>query len=455
MTSPLADTRVSLETLAISVVEKALRHGATAAECTISEGDEFSASVRMGEIEKLTEAGSRGAGVRVLIGLRAGSSYTSDLSPDGIEQMVNAAVALAKITSEDPFNGLPDPGDLGKLDTDLGLFSEDIERLDPKWKIEQAIAAERAALAADPRISNSEGASFDSYLGRRAFANSHGFSGSYRSSSCSLSVVPVAKSGDSMERDWWYTSGRSAARLEPAEQVGRIAAERALRRLNPRKVATQTASVIFEPRTARSMVGHIFDAASGSSVYRQASFLAGKLGETVAAPGITVIDDGTIPGLFGSSPFDDEGVISRRTAVIRDGVLNSYLLNTYTARKLNLRTTGNASRGITGNAGVGHGNLFLEAGPASPHDLIRSVEKGIYVTEMIGSGVSTVTGDYSRGAVGIWIENGELTFPVSEITIAGNLRDMLRQIEVANDLEFRGSVASPTILIREMTISGQ
>jgi len=259
-----------------------------------------------------------------------------------------------------------------------------------------------------------------------------------------------------MERDYWYTTSRFFANLESPEDVGKKAAERAIRRLNPRKVATQKAPVIFEPRTARALLGDIFDAINGSAIYRHASFLAGKLGEKVAADHVTIVDDATIPGLFGTSPFDDEGVACRRTVVIDKGVLASYLLNTYTARKLGLKTTGNASRGVTGNAGVGPGNFFLEAGKLSAGEIIASVPSGLYVTELIGGGGNTVTGDYSSGAAGLWIENGQLAYPVSEITIAGNMKQILFDIaQIGSDLEFRGSVASPTLLIREMTISGQ
>ena len=456
---------LTLEQIAADAIQQALAGGATDAECTISEGEEFSVSVRMREVENLKEAGSRGAGIRVLTGekgaQRGASSYTSDLSPEGIVKMVKAALELAKITSVDPFGGLPEPNELGKLEGDLKLYDEAIAKMTTEWKIDQALRAEQAAFDFDPRILLSEGASFDSHIGRRIFANSRGFLGSYRTSSCSLSVVPVAKedgadSHTSMERDYWHTSARSAGRLESPESVGRIAAQRAIRRLNARKVPTQKVPVIFEPRTAGHILGDIFGAVNGGAIYRHASFLAGKLGEKIAADTLTVIDDATLPGLFGSTPFDDEGVASRRTMVIERGVLKSYLLNTYSARKLNLKTTGNASRGITGNAGVGPGNFFIEAGKLAPAEIIASIPSGLYVTELIGGGANTVTGDYSSGAAGLWIENGKLTFPVSEITIAGNMQQMMQGIEhVGSDLEFRGSVAAPTILIREMTISGQ
>jgi PmbA protein len=412
--------------------------------------------VRLGEVETLTEAGSRGAGLRVLAGKRVGSAYTSDLTEDGIRRMVDSALELSTITTEDPFAGLPAEADLGSIDVDLQLFSPTVAGLSTDWKIEQAQAAEAAAFAVDKRIANSEGASFSTHLGQTVFANSLGFAGGYKTSSCSLSAVPVAKDGSSMERDFWFSIARSADKLEPADYVGRRAAERALRRLGARKAPTQKAPIIFDPRVARSLVDNLFDAVSGDAIYRGESFLANKLGQRIANENLTLIDDATLPGLFGSSPFDDEGVPSRRTVVIENGVLKSWLLNSYTARKLGMRTTGNASRGITGNASVGHGNLFLQPGDTTPDAMIGSIGNGFYVTELIGFGVNTVTGDYSRGAAGLWIENGKLAYPVSEVTIASTLQEMLNGLEtIGSDLEFRGSIASPTLLIREMTVSGQ
>ncbi len=442
--------------LARDVTARALEAGATDAECTVAEGDEFSASIRLRQVESLKEAGSRGAGLRILIGKRTGSSYTSDLSPEGIAHLVRSAIELADITSEDPHAGLPEPDEFGSLPGDLGLYSPDVETLATEWKIDTARRAEEAALSADPRISNSEGASFDNHVGRHVFANSRGFAGDYRTSYCSLTAVPVARDGESMERDYWYTMARGSAGLEPAEQVGRTAALRALRRLNPVKVETRKVPVVFEPRTARTLLESIFEAVHGMSVYRHESFLAGKLGEKVASELLTVVDDGTLPGLFGTSPFDDEGVPSRRTVVIERGVLKNYLLNTYAARKLGMKTTGNASRGLTGNAGIGHGNFFIEKGVQTPEQLIASIPDGFYVTELMGFGVNIVTGDYSRGAAGLWIRNGELAFAVSEVTIAGNLKEILPGIEaIGSDLDFRGSMAAPTLKIGEMTVGGK
>lgn len=442
--------------LAQQVVQMAMERGATAAECTVLEGVEFSAIVRMRQVEQVKEAGSKGIGLRVLVGRRSASAYTSDFSAEGLRQLVAGALEAAAVTSEDPVAGLPDPDELGQVDSDLSLYSPDVEQLTTEMRIEQARQAEATALEYDPRIVNSEGAGFESYVGVRAFANSLGFAGWYRGTSCTLSVMPVAKDGDSMERDYWYDRRRSATALETPEAVGRQAAQRALRRLHPKKLPTQQVPVVFEPRVARSLVGHIFEAVNGEAVYRRASFLAGKLDQEIASPAVTLVDDGTLPGLLGSWPFDDEGVRTRRTVVVDRGRLASYLLNSYTARKLGLKTTGNASRGLAGNTGIGYGNLFILPGDASPEEIIGSVKNGFYVTELIGFGVNIVTGDYSRGAAGFWIENGELAYPVSGVTIAGNLKEMLRAIEaVGNDLDHRWAATSPTLLIGKMTVAGE
>ena len=445
-----------LPDLAQDIVKRARAAGATDAECTIAEGEEFSANIRMREVESLKESGSRAGGLRVLVGKCTGSSYTSDFSPEGIRKMIDSAMDLVRMTTEDPHAGLPEQEELGKIGGELGLYSQDVADLEAPRKIEMARAAEEAALSYDPRIANSEGASFDTHLGRNIFANSRGFVGDYRTSYCSLSAVPVAKEGEQMERDYWYSMSRSFAGLEPAEKIGRIAAQRALRRLGSTKVETQKVPIVFEPRIARSLLDTIFEAVSGESVYRQASFLAGKLGEKIASEKLTVIDDGTIPGLFGTYPFDDEGVPTRRTVIIEKGVLKSYLLNTYTARKLGMKTTGSASRGITGNAGIGHGNFYIEKGDRTPEEILRPIQNGFFVTDLMGFGVNTVTGDYSQGASGLWIRGGELAFAVSEVTIAGNLNQMLMDLEaIGSDLEFRSSVAAPTLAIREMTVAGR
>jgi len=446
-----------LRDLAQDLVRRAMQGGATAAECVIREGDEFSTLVRLGQVETLKEAGSRSIGVRVFNGQRAASTHSSDFSRAGLDRMLKSALELSKITSEDPFSGLPDPSQLGSLSDELDLYSSDVYSLPGQERIAYARRAEKAALDSDPRIKNSEGGSFDAATGHKILANSLGFVGEYRRSYCSVAAVPIAQEENgAMQRDYWYSVARSLNRLESPEHVGKVAAQRALRRLGSRKVKTAQVPVVFDPLVATSILEHIFEGVNGDSVYRGASFLAGKLGQTIAASGVTVIDDGTIVGGFGTSPFDGEGVPSRRTVVIENGVLTSYLLNTYTAKKLGLQTTGNASRGLAGTPGIGPGNYFLQPGPRTPPELIGDVREGLYVTEFLGMGVNLVTGDYSRGASGLWISGGELTYPVEEITVAGNLKDMFLNIsEVASDLEFRGAVASPTIRIDGLTVGGE
>jgi len=370
---------------------------------------------------------------------------------------VDSALTLARVTSEDPFAGLPDAAEQGALAADLDLYHEDVYSLPTAGRIDYARRAEQAALAADPRIRNSEGGSFDAATGHRVLATSTGFLGEYRRSYCSVSAVPIAQDEQGrMQRDYWYAVARTLSQLEAAEQVGKVAAARTVRRLGARKVKTARVPVILDPQMARALLGEICEAVNGDSIYRGASFLAGKLGERVAGENVTVIDDGAMYGGFGSSPFDGEGVPSRRTVVIERGVLQSYLLNAYTARKLGLKTTGNASRGLAGNPGISSGNFFLEPGSRTPQQIIAGVPDGLYVTEFLGFGVNLVTGDFSRGAGGLWIRNGELAYPVEEITVAGNLKDMLFQVtEIGNDLEFRGALASPTLRIDGLTVAGE
>jgi len=453
--SPRLET--DLRNLAQDIVRNAMTGGATAAECVIREGDEFSTLVRLGEVETLKESGSRSIGVRVFRGQRAASTHSSDFSRDALDRMVKSALELSKITSEDPFAGLPEASQFGQLAGDLALYHEDVYSLPGAERIDYARRAEKAALDFDPRIKNSEGGSFDAATGHKILANSHGFVGEFRRSYCSVSAVPIAQSDDgAMQRDYWFSVARTLKKLESPEQVGRVAAERTLRRLGARKVKTAHVPVIFDPMVATSIIEHVFEGVNGDSVYRGASFLAGKLGQKIAGENVTIIDDGTMPGGFGTSPFDGEGVPTRRTVVIDKGVLASYVLNTYTAKKLGLQTTGNAARGLAGTPGIGPGNYFLQPGPRTPKQLIADVREGLYVTEFLGHGANLVTGDYSRGASGMWISGGEFAYPVEEITVAGNLREMFFNIsEVANDLEFRGPVAAPTLRIDGLTVGGE
>jgi PmbA protein len=453
-TIPEVDTE--LRDLAASVVSRAMKAGATAAEAVVREGSEFSTVVRMGEVETLKESGSRAIGLRTFVGQRTASTYSSDFSADGIQRLINGAVELARVTSEDAYAGIPEPDQLGSLG-DLKLYYDDVYSLPPEERIEYARRTERAALEADPRMKNSDGGSFDAAIGHKVLANSHGFVGEFRRSYCSVSAAPIAQDENgNMQRDQWYALARTLAKLESPESVGREAARRTLRRLGSRKIASTQVPIVLDPTVAESILDNIFEAVNGDAIYRQSSFLVNKLGEQVAASNITVIDDGTMPGGFGTEPFDGEGVPTRRTVVIENGVLKSYLLNTYTAKKLGMKTTGNASRGLAGTPGIGSGNLYLQKGDRTPQQIIGDIKQGLYVFQFLGFGVNMVTGDFSRGVSGLWIENGELTYPVEEVTVAGNLKDMLNNIsEIGNDLEFRGSTASPTLRIDGMMVAGE
>jgi len=455
------ETALDLESLAADVVAQAMKAGASDAEAVAREGDEFSVNVRLGEVETLKESGSRALGLRVFLGRRSASTSTSDLTAEGIRNLVDGAVALARVTEEDPFAGLPESEEFGTAGGDLHLYYDDVYSLAGPERIEWARRAEAAALSYDPRITNSDGGSFDAATGRRAMANSRGFSGSFSSSYAGVAAAPLAKDASGqMQRDGWWSSARRLGDLESPESIGQEAARRTLRRLGARKVPTQQVPIVFAPEVARSLIGSLFEAASGDSIWRKASFLAGRLGETIAAPALTVIDDNLMllpsgAGGYGSSPYDGEGLPSRRTVVVENGVLRTYLLNTYSARKLGLKSTHNAARGLAGTPGIGCGNLYIEPGTLTEAEILAEVKAGLYVTGLMGFGVNTVTGDYSRGATGLWIENGELTHAVEEVTIAGNLAEMLRNVRaIGNDLVFRGSVASPTLRIDGMTIAG-
>ncbi len=456
-----AQSKSDLQQFAADVVEKALQAGAAEAEAVIREGDEFSTLVRLGQVETLKESGARGIGLRVFLGssgaYRTASTSTSDFSESGLAHLISGAIDLAHITSEDPFTGLPEPGAMGQLNTDLDLYFEDVYGLPTSQRIAHARRAEAAALAADPRLTKSDGGSFDAATGHKIMVNSRGFAGEYRRSYCSISAMPIAETETGeMQRDYWFSSARTLAHLDTPENIGAEAARRTLRRLNGKRVPTQQVPIVFAPEIACSLINNIFEAANGDSIYRGASFWTGRLGEQVASPNVTVIDDGTLPGLFGTAPFDGEGLPTRRTVIIEKGVLKNYLLNTYTGRKLNMPSTGNASRGLAGTPGIGAGNLFLQKGSVSPEQLLAEVKAGFYVTELMGFGVNLVTGDYSRGAAGLWIENGELTYAVEEVTIAGNLKEMFNNVTViADDLNFRGAVASPTLRIDGMIIAGK
>ena len=459
-----------LRQLASDVLARALKAGATDAEAVVYEGDEFSTRVRLGQVETLKESGSRAVGLRVFIASgkanRTASTSSSDFSAESIDRLVSGAVTLARITSEDPFAGLPEEGEFGQHDVAAQhLYFDDVNLQPPADRIRIARDVEAAAMAFDTRIQNSGGGDFDAATSHKIMMNSRGFTGEYRRSYCGFSAQPIAHDADGkMQRNYWYSNARTTRLLEDPVAIGHEAARRALRRLGARRVPTQQAPVVFSPEIARSIIGDIFDAANGDAIYRHATFFADMLGQRVAGENITVIDDGTLvfdhpgnikTGGFGTSPFDGEGLPTRRTVLVENGILKNYVMNTYTARKLGLASTGNASRSLASNPGIGAGNFFLSPGTLTPEQIIGDVKSGLYVTEVMGFGVNLVTGDYSQGAAGLWIENGELAYPVEEITIAGNLKDMYQNISaIGNDLVFRSASAAPTLRIEGMTIAG-
>jgi PmbA protein len=441
--------------LAADLLRKARAAGADAADVLVGEGTDFTVTVRRGAVETLKEAGSKALGLRAFVGRRSATSYTSDFSPSALADLVAETVDMARVTGEDPAAGLPDemvPPD----ERDLGLFDPSPAALPTADRIERAQRAEAAALDASPEITNSQGATYRSGEDTIVLANTLGFSGRYRTSAVSLSVVPVAERNGAMERDYWYTTGRGLGDLLPPEEVGREAAERTLRRLGARKAATGEVPVVFDPETAAALLDQVFRALSGYAVFRNATFLKDRVGEPVASPLLTVVDDGRLVRGLGSRPFDGEGLATRRNVPVESGVLRFYLCDSYAARKIGARPTGSARRGVAGGPSVGAANLSFAAGQTSPKQIVAGVESGLYVTDLIGFGVDLVSGDYSQGAAGQWIEKGRFGHPVHEVTIAGNLKQMLMDVDaVGTDLVFRGSSASPTLRIRKMTVSGR
>lgn len=442
--------------LLADIVTSAIKGGATEAEAIALESTEFSVEVRLGEVETLQESASRGLGLRVIYEGRQASISTSDLQVGSLEKLVTDAVEMARLTSADEAAVLPSPDEFADAtDEDLQLYDPAIAALQTERKIAMAQACETAARSFDSRIVNSEGAGCSTILGRMLLVTSAGFSGEYRATNCGLIVAPIARTDDQMQVAGWGDRQRWLEKLEAPEKIGQEAAHRVIRKLGARKVPTQEVPIVFESSAAGELLSNFFEAVSGEAVFRRASFLLGKLDEVIASPLLTIIDDGRMPGAVGSRPFDGEGLPTRRTEVVKNGVLRNYLLNTYTARKLGLSSTANATRGLTGTPGVGVTNFYVAPGQSLPEEIIATVKNGFYVTDLIGFGFNPVTGDYSRGAAGLWIENGRLTYPVEEVTIAGNFREMLRGIEIiGNDLRFRGSLAAPTLKISKMMVSG-
>ncbi len=444
----------SLE-LALATVRRA---GASAADAVLVSGEVLEARVRGSEIDFVKQARDKTLGLRAFVqgksGLRTALTSTSDLSPDVVGHMAEETIALAKATEEDPMAGLPDAGFASDV-PDLDLFEPTDRPVEADERIAAARLAEEAARALDLRIVNSEGSQVSASFSHVAYANTAGFLGEYESAHHSLFSEPLARENGTMQRDYWMTVARKLGDLEEPASVGRHAAERALRRLGAKAVATCEVPVIFDALTAPSLLRQLAQCVNGYSVYRGTSFLAGKLGETIASDGITIIDDGRLSGHLGSKPFDAEGQPTRRNVIVECGVLETYLLDSYSARKLELASTGSAARSAGSGPSASTTNLWLEPGNLTEDEIIAGTDRGLLVTELIGFGFNPVTGDYSRGASGLWIENGEITGPVDEITIAGNFGEMLTGIDaVGRELRWFGAVASPAVRIARMTVAG-
>ena len=451
------------EEVVARAIEAARRAGAEAADAVLVQDDSLEARVRGDEIEFVKQANERCLGIRALVrqsagqGLSTALTSTSDLKAKEVEQLAEQTVALARATAPDPSAGLPEEASATDW-PDLALADEGDRNVAVEARIEDARQAEKAARSVDPRIVNSEGSQVGSTFARIVYGNTRGFLGAYDAASHSLFSEPIAREegGDAMQRDYWLTVGRRLSALEDPASVGRRAAERALRRLGARRVATCEVPVIFDDTTAAGLVGQLAGCLNGYSVYRQSSFLADKMGESIAAKNIRIIDDGRLPGGLGSKPFDGEGLPTRRNVLVEGGRLASWLLDSYSARKLGLSSTGSAARGAGSGPSAGITNLWLEPGDSSLDEIIADTKRGLLVTELIGMGFNPVTGDYSRGAAGMWIEDGEIAFPVEEITIAGHFGDMLLNIDrVTSELHWRSRVASPALRIANMTVGGE
>jgi len=435
----------SLDTVAAQAVELAKRLGADQAEAGVSYEEGLSVTVRMGEVESVERQRDRGLAITVYRDQKKGSASTTDFDPASIEEIVRKALSIGSFTTADEYAGLADAGLMAVDPPDLALYFP--WDLDVDAATGLALRAENAARAVDSRIANSEGASVTSGAGRRSYANSHGFVGSYPTSTYSLSCSVVAKSANSLERDYWYTVSRRPEDLESPESVGEESARRALARLDARPVSTRVVPVIYPPELARGLFGHLVAAIRGTAQYRRATFLVGAAGTQVLSSLVDVTEDPLIPRALGSAPFDGEGVMTKRRELVTSGVLQGYVLSSYSARRLGVPTTG--------NAGGAH-NLLVRPTAGPLEELIKGCEQGFVVGELLGQGVDIVSGDYSRGAAGFWVERGEIVHPVNEVTIAGNLRDLFQNIRaIGSDVETRGVVRCGSVLVEGLTLAGQ
>ena len=441
----MTPTNVDSEALAQQVLDRARAHGAEEAEVGVQAASGLTAEVRLSEVDTLEYHRDKGLSVTAFIGQAKGSASTSDFSAESLDAAAAKACELARRSSPDPANGLADPRHLATAIPDLDLdHPADIA---PEDAIERARACEAAARAVDERITNSEGGEMSWGRTTAVYGNTNGFLGGYTGTRFGVSAAVVAEDDGGMQRDFWFTTGRDMADLEEPDAVGHRAGERTVRRLGARGLGTTRAPVLFEAPVAGSLLSHLVSAVRGSNLYRGSSFLVDAAGQQIFAPGITIHEDPHRPKGLGSAPFDSEGVATVARDLVADGVLTGYCLDSFSARKLGLETTGHAG---------GVHNLYFQPGERDLDGLLRAMDTGLLVTELIGMGVNTVTGDYSRGAAGFWVEGGVIAYPVEEITIAGNLKDMYQNIAgVGSDLELRGNVSAPSVLLGEMTVAGQ
>jgi PmbA protein len=444
--NPARLAQADLESIIERALEDARARGASQAEAAVSQDTGLSVGVRLGEVETLEQQRDRSMGITVYFGLRKGSASTADFSLEAVRATVAKACSIARFTAEDASSGLADAELMARAPQNLDLFHP--WNVTADRAIEIAKTCEAAALGFDSRINNSEGASLGTHQGLHVYGNTHGFVGGYPTTSHSVSCVVLAGTGEDMQRDYWYTSSRDWQELQDPEAVGRESARRTIARLGPRKISTRRAPVLFVPELARGLIGHFVAAIRGSSQYRQASFLLNSAGEQVFPAGFSISERPHIPKAMGSAPFDDEGVATRNRELVVDGVLSGYILSSYSARKLGLQSTG--------NAGGAHNLIVAPTLSGGVDAILARLGTGLLLTELMGQGVNTVTGDYSRGAAGFWVEGGVIQYPVAEITIAGNLKSMFAGIAaVGDDIDARGGTRVGSILLQEMTIAGE
>jgi len=449
-----ADPR-SCQDLAEHMLTFALRAGADGAEVLVRDGAELQVKVRKATPELVKEAGSRGLGLRVVKDARAAVTYTSDFASRAMQKFAEESVALCGLAEPDPWAALPDREEMARATPELDLWDESVLSLDVGQAIAHAKSGEAAAMGFDPRVTNSDGASFSRGIGAVAFATSAGFSASYRGSNVSLVVHPVCDDTDGKKRNGYYwTSSRFVSALEPSEQVGLEAARRTVAKLGSRKLATCQVPAVFSPESARSLLGQFAGLISGGAVWRKGSYLADREGTAVASPLISIVDDPLLPRAPGSRPFDGEGLAVRPNVVVSEGVLRTFLCDVYAARKLGRKSTASAGRGLGGGPHVTTSNFILRPGKLSAKE-VANVEQGLLVTELMGFGFNPVTGDFSQGAAGFWIEKGEVAYPVSEVTISVNFDDLWKGIDaVGNDLDTRSSVQAPSLRVARVTVAG-